>query len=508
MSKFYITTSIPYANSASHIGHILDPLIADVLSRYHRIKGDEVRFLVGTDEHGAKIVRKAEEVGKTPQKLVDENSANFREMHELLNIKWDDFIRTSDQKRHWPGAQKMWNELKEVEDIYWKKYRGLYCVGHEAFITEKDLVNGKCQDHQKEPEAVNEENWFFRLSKYSKQIEDAIVSNKMKVRPGSRKNEILSFIRGGLEDISISRPRKDIPWGVPTPDDPTQMMYVWLEALTSYLSSIGYGQEDEQSKEFLSKWWPADAQIVGKDNLRFHAAIFPGMLLSAGLELPKEIFIHGFVNVDGQKISKTVGNVIVPKTIVDKYGVDPVRYFFLREFPAQEDGDFSYKKLEERYNGDLANGLGNLVQRVATLIENNMDRELIYQTTNPSIGAKHGTGRGNQQPTTNNSNYEKAINEFRLHDALGEVWEMISGANKYIDERKPWLEAKESPERFLETMTILARTIHDIAWLLQPFMPETAQKIAEIFGDDLINKEIPESYHFYVKKSKPLFPRL
>jgi len=508
MSKFYITTSIPYANSVSHVGHILDPLIADVLSRYHRIKGDEVRFLVGTDEHGAKIVRKAEEIGKTPQQLVDENSANFREMHKLLNIKWDDFIRTSDQKRHWPGAQKMWNELKEAGDIFWKQYKGLYCVGHEAFITEKDLVNGKCQDHQKEPEVINEENWFFRLSKYSKQIEDAIISDKMKVRPESRKNEILSFIRGDLEDISISRPRKDIPWGVPVPGDPTQLMYVWMEALTSYLSSIGYGQEDEQSKELLSRWWPADAQIVGKDNLRFHAAIFPGMLLSAGLEFPKEIFIHGFVNVNGQKISKTLGNVIAPRTIVDKYGVDPVRYFFLREFPSQEDGDFSYKKLEERYNGDLANGLGNLIQRVATMIGNNMEGELIYKpTTHPGTRAKHGTGHDNPQPTTYDD-YEKAISEFRLHDALGEIWKLVAEANQYIDERKPWAEAKENPDGFLETMANLVHMIHNIAWLLQPFLPETSNKIAQIFGDNLSDQKIPDKYHFRVTKGEALFPRL
>ncbi len=496
-NRFYITTSIPYANSASHVGHILDPLIADVLSRYHRIKGDEVRFLVGTDEHGAKIVRKAEEVGKTPQQLVDENSANFREMHKLLNIKWDDFIRTSDQKRHWPGAQKMWNELKEAGDIYWKKYKGLYCVGHEAFITEKDLVNGKCQDHQTKPEEINEENWFFCLSKYSKQIEDAIVSDKMKVRPESRKNEILSFIRGGLEDISISRPRKDIPWGVPVPADPTQVMYVWLEALTSYLSSIGYGQEDDQSKELLNKWWPAEAQIVGKDNLRFHAAIFPGMLLSAGLELPKEIFIHGFVNVDGQKISKTVGNVIAPRILVDKYGVDPVRYFFLREFPSRDDGDFSYKKLEERYNGDLANGLGNLVQRIATLIENNMDGELIFKK---ELLEKDVENRVDELM----KRWKENINVFALHEALGSVWELIRFGNKYTDDQKPWAAIKHDEAEFLMIMTNLIYILHTIAWSLQPFMPETSKKIFEILGGE----EVSENYKFIVKKGGSLFPRI
>ena len=243
--KFYITTSIPYANAAPHVGHILDPLIADVLARYHRVKGYEVRFLAGTDEHGAKIARAAEAAGKTPQELVDENSQKFREMHRLLGIEWDDFIRTSDRKRHWPGAQKMWRALKDAGDIYWNKYRGLYCVGHEAFITEKDLVSGKCADHQREPEAIEEENWFFRLSKYTEAIRSRIEDGTLRIVPESRKNEILSFIADGLEDVSCSRPRKDLSWGVTVPDDPTQTMYVWLEALTSYISSLGYGQESQ-----------------------------------------------------------------------------------------------------------------------------------------------------------------------------------------------------------------------------------------------------------------------
>ena len=492
-NKFYITTSIPYATSEPHVGHILDPLIADVLARYHRNRGDKVRFLVGTDEHGAKIVKKSEEAGKTPKELVDENSAKYRDMHKLLNIEWDDFIRTSDQKRHWPGAQKMWKELKGSGDVYWKKYKGLYCVGHEAFITEKDLINGKCRDHQTKPEVIKEENWFFRLSKYSKQIEEAISSDQMRVKPESRKNEILSFIRSGLEDISVSRPQKDIPWGVPVPDDPTQVMYVWLEALTCYVSSIGYGQEDDQSRNILNQWWPADIQVVGKDNLRFHAAIWPGMLLSAGLELPKEIFIHGFVNVEGQKISKTVGNVIAPRTIVERYGVDSVRYFFLREFPSQDDGDFSYKKLKERYNGDLANGLGNLVQRVVTLIDDKMDGELIYKKiTNYELRI---------------TNYETAIEEFKLHDALGEIWKFVAEANQYVDERRPWVETKENPEGFLETMTTLIAMIHNISWLLQPFMPATSERIFKTIGDSG-SKEIQDNHKFIVKKGEPLFPRL
>lgn len=487
--KFYITTSIPYATAPPHLGHILDPLIADVLARYHRIKDGEVRFLVGTDEHGAKIVQKAGELGKTPKELVDENSEKYKEMHKLLNISWDDFICTSDQKRHWPGAEKMWRSLKESDDIYWKKYQGLYCVGHEAFITEKDLVDGKCQDHQKKPEIVEEENWFFRLSKYSKQIEGAITSGRLTVMPESRRNEILSFIRSGLEDVSVSRPKKDIPWGVPVPDDLTQTMYVWLEALTSYISSIGYGHENSDSKKLFEKWWPAEAQIIGKDNLRFHAAIWPGMLFAAGLDLSRLIFVHGFVNVEGQKISKTVGNVIPPEEVVTKYGTDPVRYYFLREFPSYEDGDFSYTKFEERYNGDLANGLGNLVARVATLGEKISPIKFDFKKDiEKSVDAICDTAF---------KKYETHMDEIRLNEALGSIWELISFADKYINEKKPWT---LHGDELKAVVTNASYIIGAIANLLEPFLPETAGKIREqiVLKDSIVE----------VKRGISLFPRL
>ncbi|MBI2639630.1 MAG: methionine--tRNA ligase [Candidatus Sungbacteria bacterium] len=496
-NKFYITTSIPYANAAPHVGHILDPLIADVLARYRRIKGDDVRFLVGTDEHGAKIVRKAEEERKTPKELVDENSEKFRDMQKLLNISYDDFIRTSDQKRHWPGAQKMWRALKDSGDIYWKKYRGLYCVGHEAFITEKDLIGGKCQDHQKEPEVVEEENWFFRLSKFSRQIEQAIVSGRMNVLPDSRRNEILSLIKSGLEDVSFSRPSKDLPWGVPVPDDPTQTMYVWCDALVNYISAIGYGHDDSAfsiQHSAFSKWWPADVQVVGKDNLRFHAAIWPGMLLSAGLELPKTIFVHGFVNVEGQKISKTVGNVISPDEVVDKYGADPVRYYFLREFPSYEDGDFSYKKFEERYNGDLANGLGNLVARIAAV---GAKLGPIRFDFSASGGEKEIEERIRVGCKNVFLEYERQLEGFRLNEALISVWKLVSLSDRYINEKKPWMLAGDD----LKAVVINAGyVISTIANLLEPFLPETAEKIKEqIHIEDSV---------LVVRKEKALFPRL
>lgn len=490
MEKFYITTSIPYANAAPHVGHILDPLIADVLARYHRLKGHEVRFLVGTDEHGAKIARRADEEQKTPRELVDENSAKFREMHRLLNISWDDFIRTSDRERHWPGAQKMWQALVKSGDVYWEKYQGLYCVGHEAFVTEKDLLNGVCQDHQREPEVVEEENWFFRLSRYSDGIVSAITSGRLQVEPEGRRNEILSFIRAGLNDISISRPQGDIPWGVPVPDDSTQTMYVWMEALVSYLSSLGYGRDDSASVANVQKWWPAEMQVVGKDNLRFHAAIWPGMLLSAGLELPRLVLVHGFVNVEGKKISKTVGNVIAPEEVVVKYGTDAVRYFFLRDFPSHEDGNFSYRSLEERYNGELANGLGNLVARVAALGEKISPIKFDFQN---GVRAEF-----KKEADRVFQSYEKAFSELKLNEALAAVWQLVGWADRYINETKPWAVSERG-----ELAAIIVNAsfiISTIATLVKPFIPETARRIEE---------QIKFKYGVVeIKKGEGLFPRL
>ncbi len=483
--KFYVTTSIPYANAAPHVGHILDPLIADVLARYHRTKGERVRFLVGTDEHGAKIVRTAEAQGKTPKELVDENSQKVKDLHALLNISSDDFIRTSDEKRHWPGAQKMWLALVASGDIYKKRYHGLYCVGHEAFVTQKDLINGICQDHQKAPEVIEEENWFFKLSKYSEEIGSRIKNNELKIVPESRKNEILSLIENGLEDVSFSRPKKDLLWGVPVPDDPTQTMYVWCDALVNYISAIGYGHEDQGSRALFKAWWPADTQIIGKDNLRFHAAIWPGMLLSAGLQLPKTIFVHGFVNIEGAKISKTVGNVILPEEIIGTYGVDPVRYYFLREFPSHEDGDFSYKKFENRYNGDLANGIGNLVSRVAALGE---------KVSHVSSVLSEQIEKRMQEVS---QKYDRAFGEFHLHEALGAVWEIISFADKYVNEEKLWT-IKDS-ESLKNKLAVPAQIICEVSRLLEPFLPETSKKINEQFArkDSFIK----------IKKAGGLFPR-
>jgi len=487
--KFYITTAIDYVNGPPHIGHALEKVQADVLARHYRLKGGNVFFLTGTDEHGAKVARAAEAAHKAPQEFVDGLSAQFKSLKEALNLSWDDFIRTSDRIRHWPGAQLIWQRLAAAGDIYKKRYRGLYCFGHEAFVTRKDLVDGKCRDHLTKPEVMEEENYFFRLSKYAKEIEDKIKNNELRILPETRKNEILSFInKEGLEDVSFSRPRKDLPWGIPVPGDESETMYVWCDALANYLSAIGYGQTRNIEISKFQKWWPADIQLIGKDILRFHAAIWPGMLLSAGLPLPKELFVHGFITVEGQKISKTIGNVIDPFALVEKYGTDAVRYYLLREIPSGEDGDWSNAKFRERYNGDLANGLGNFAARVLTLGEQpgNFSRKT---EVDRGIAAKI-------------SDVRKKINEnvenFKFHEALAALWEFISSGDVYVNEKKPWAIKDERAKK--ETIFNLIVVLDNVAAFLAPFLPETAAKITKSInweGDNL-----------NVRRTGVLFPRI
>lgn len=500
-NKFYITTSIMYANGLPHIGFALELIQADVLARYHRLLGYETWFLTGTDEHGLTVSRAAEKQKKEPSVFVDEISEKVSELAKTLNISNDDFIRTSDKERHWPTAVKFWNELVEAGDLYKKKYKGLYCVGHESFIKKSELVEGKCPLHKTEPEEIEEENWFFKLTKYKNEVKKKIESGELKIVPESRIKEITNLI-DGAEDISFSRPSSSLKWGIPVPNDPEQTIYVWADALTNYISAIGYKDNTEQ----FQKFWPADVHLIGKDIFRFHAIYWPAMLLSVGLPLPKSIYVHGFITVEGEKMSKTIGNVIDPFALVEKYGVEPVRYFLLREIPSAEDGDFSYKKLEERYNGDLANGLGNLVQRVATLVDNNLAGELFYKKE--ELDKLSDEDKKLFGSFLDDSDYRSYIDKFELHRALENIFTKIGIANKFIDDKKPWVEIKESPERFLITMTVLTGMIHHIAWLLQPFMPETVQKIADTFGDDLSNKEIPDKYHLIARKGKPLFPRI
>ena len=474
MKKYYITTSIAYTNASPHIGFALEVIQADVLARYNRSLNKDVFFLTGTDEHGAKIVKAAEKAGKKPKEFVDEIAGKFEELKQLLNLSNDDFIRTSDQKRHWPAVQKIWLELKENDDIYKKKYKGLYCVGCEAFITKKDLKDGKCAIHKKEPEAVEEENYFFRLSKYSDKIKELIGKEEIKIVPETRKNELLGFIKQGLEDISFSRPSKDLKWGIPVPDDPSQTIYVWNDALANYVSALDYQNNGDRFK----KYWPADVHCIGKDILKFHGLFWTAMLLSLGLSLPKTIFVHGFISVDNQKMSKSLGNVIDPFELVEKYSTDAVRYYLLREIPSTEDGDFTYQKFEARYNADLAGGIGNLLARVRSMAE--------------KTGFEQSQFIKKEIEKTWNK-YKKALDEFKFNKALESIWELISYCDKYIEDKKPWQGNSD------KVLGDLLYALDNIAVLLKPFLPETSEKIL---------KEIERKDKFKNKKGKVLFPRV
>lgn len=459
--NFYITTTIPYANAPPHIGFALEIIQTDVLARWNKLKGRDVFFLTGTDEHGVKNYQTAKKEGIPPQKFVDKNSAYFKKLTKKLNISNNYFIRTTDKRVHWPGVIKLWNILYERGEIYKKKYAGYYCSGCERFITEKELINGKCPNHPNlKIEKIAEENYFFRLSKYSDKIKKLIKEDKLKITPTTWKNDFLSLVKDGLTDVSFSRDKKHLPWGVPVPGDKTQVMYVWCDALTNYLTGIGYPNTK------YKKFWPADVHVVGKDMLRFHAGIWLGMLLSAGLLLPKEIIVHGFLTVNGQKISKSLGNVISPSYLAEKYSADALRYFLLRNIPFGEDGDFSEKVLVERYNNELANKLGNLVSRVSTLAE--------------KVGVKKTENKLFKK--LNLRKIENHIENYGFDKALNEIFAFIDICNEYIQNKKPW-ETKDK-----KVLYELKESILKIAELLWPFIPESSEKIKKQFSAKKIKK--------------------
>ncbi|MEK7583185.1 MAG: methionine--tRNA ligase [Patescibacteria group bacterium] len=460
MSKrFTIVNAIPYVNSRPHVGFALELIQSDTLARYHRAQGEEVVYTTGTDENAVKNVQAAEKAGKPVKEFVDEHAEVFHKLNAALNISADEFIRTTEE-RHVIGAQKLWKACDAAGDIYKKSYQGLYCVGCEQFYTPKELVDGLCPEHKTKPELIEEENYFFRLSKYQDKLLQLLESDEIKITPSSRKNELVQFIKEGLEDFSISRSNARAKnWGISVPGDDSQRVYVWFDALTNYINALGYGTDEKK----FETWWNDSyrTHMIGKGIGRFHAIYWPAMLLSAGVALPNEIFVHGYVTVDGEKISKTLGNVIDPFEVVQKYGVDPLRYYLLREIPSSGDGDFSYAKLEARYTGDLANNLGNLVSRVNKLAEKIV---ISNQQIDQSVQEKIENAK---------TAYHAAIKQFKLHEALGHLWELFTFGNQYINEKAPW----KTGDAVAVAST--AHLIQEGAKLLEPFLPETAEKILQ-----------------------------
>jgi methionyl-tRNA synthetase len=479
MKNFYITTTIPYVNADPHIGFALEIIQADSVARYKRQQGYKVCFNFGTDEHGLKIYRKAVEKDMDPKKYCDEYARKFDLLKKTLNLSYTNFIRTTDQ-HHIEAAQEFWKRCDRNGDIYKKKYRIKYCVGCELEKSDSELDNSLCPLHPNlKLEIYEEENYFFRFSKYQTKLLDLYNNISDFVIPKYRLQEIENFVKKGLEDFSISRLKKKMPWGIDVPGDSEHVMYVWFDALINYISTIGW---PENIKEF-NKWWPV-TQIAGKDNLRQQSAIWQAMLMSAKLLPSKQIFIHGFITSEGKKISKSLGNSIDPFSLVSKYGTDALRYYLLREIPSYSDGDFSERRFKEIYNADLANGLGNLVARIAKLCEKS---KLKFPTSSRSAGLR-GTGK-----IENYQKYVSLMEQFKFNEVMEYIWDLIDKQNKYIDGKKPWkLTGDELEDVLIESVG----KIREIAFLLQPFLPKTSDKITQQLKG-------PE-----IKSSELLFPRI
>ena len=472
-SKLYITTAIPYVNASPHIGNAMDYLIADIWARHQRKLGNEVKFQVGTDEHGNKIAIKARDDGLETQAYVDKNATKFKDFIGKMNASYTDFVRTTDI-HHKAAVQYIWKQLEPY--IYKKSYEGWYCQGCEAFVTDKEAVanNGVCPDHKTPYQRLQEENYFLRISDFSEQIKEAITTGKMKILPESRANEFLNLLKDGLLDVSISRPKKTVSWGVPVPDDPNQVMYVWIDALANYLTVLGYPERPE-----WQTYWPADVQVVGKEILRFHAGIWPAMLMMLGLPLPKVLLVHGHIQVDGVKMSKTIGNVVDPMEIIDNYGVDALRYYFSRHVPTQDDGDFTWERFENAYNNELGNDLGNLVSRIASMLKKYQD------------GVMNDVKNTHHDETV----YFEAMKNFNFNQAIDEVWVHIRSVNQYIDTVKPWEIAKrrtagdpEAEHHLAEVLDYMCKSILQVADMLAPFMPTTAEKIQAVFKPGILGE--------------------
>ena len=494
---FYVTTAIAYANSKPHIGHALEIIQADIVARFKRLLGKKIYFQTGTDEHGTKNWKTAQKQGKEIRKFLDENVAAFKDLYKKLNISNDYFIRTTDKKIHFPGAIKLWKELAKSGDIYKKQYRGLYCSGCESFKTERELKNGKCPNHPTiDIEVVEEENYFFKLSKYKDKVAKAIKSGKYKVIPEIRKNEILSFLKTA-KDISFSRPKTSLPWGISVPGDEKHVMYVWCDALSNYITGAGYGRDDKRFKQL----WPADVHIIGKDILRFHAAFWPAMLLSAKVGLPRELFVHGFVLSKGEKMSKTALNIVEPFKQIKKYGAEQFRFYIAGAMPIGADGDYSEELVVEKINSELVANFSNFCYRVLSFANKNFNSQIKKIDEDKVI----------KEITAKFEEIKKAYEECDFKKAIDKTLAVSSLGNKYFQEKAPWKLINENKAEAHAVIGTCANIAKNLAILIKPVMPETAKQLEKQLklkdlkwkdlGFDLKNKKIGKA-EILVKKIK------
>ncbi len=478
MTRQYITTAIDYPNAAPHMGHVLEKVLADVCARWMRLRGDEVRFQIGTDEHGIKIQQTAEKEKITPKELVDRNVPLFEDLYRRLGISSDVFIRTSDRKQHWPTVVELWKRLQKAGVLEKRTYTGLYCSGCERFLTKKDLVDGLCENHKKAPEEVKEENWFFVLSKETEWLKK-LLKKDYKIIPEFREKETLALIDQGLEDVSFSRPKSSLAWGIPVPDDEEQTMYVWCDALTNYISGLGYFT-DHEKEEF---WDDAMVtHVIGKDIARFHALIWPAMLKAAGVQPPDQLLIHGFLTSEGQKMSKSTGNVVVPDDVLAKFGgnPDPLRFYLSHEVPVGNDGDFSWKRIEELYIGVLSNKIGNLLNRVLVLLHKDSGAFTLPQDDEM---AEYIAGYWKQ--------FAEDMNAFDLSKAIGQAVDLAVSGNMDMEKRKPWTLTGEEKTVVLGS---IAEKLRHIALMLLPFMPSTAQQMSVQLGVEYAGEMLKNSF--------------
>ncbi|MEX2425834.1 MAG: methionine--tRNA ligase [Thermomicrobiaceae bacterium] len=516
--QYYITTSIPYVNAPPHIGHALEMVQTDVFARYHRLLDHDTRFLTGTDENSLKNVQAAEREGITTLELVSRNAQGFIDLLDLLHVENDDFIRTAVDTRHFSGAEHFWKKLEANDDLYKKSYQGLYCVGCEQFYAEDELVDGLCPEHGVRPDLIEEENYFFRLSRYQDDLLEFIDSGRMRIIPESRRNEVRSFVARGLDDLSVSRSRERARgWGVPVPDDDDQVMYVWVDALANYITALGYGQDTD----LYDRYWtnsPDRVHCIGKGILRFHAIYWPAMLLSAGESLPTTVFVHGYLTIAGGKISKSLGNTVDPVELCDAYGADAVRYWLLREVPPTLDADYTNDKLERRYNADLANDLGNLLNRSVSMVGR----------------YRKGTIPAAETTLDQSKELREAAEALpdRLHKAMGQDYdpqaalaainELVVRANRYVEEMAPWAVAKEerngdesATQKLDETLGHLIETLRVTCHGIRPFLPGAAGRMAQQLGFELCDSGWCDSLAWgagprgeSVEKASPIFPRI